>query len=132
MKKINLFNILFFLIFSIVLSTSVIAQEKPVEKHPSECTCENCSSKDHKCSEDCSDGCKHAHAMKDGEVKHVCTEECHAKGCDFVKAKEARAALDVNEDGKIYECPMKCDASDVAGECLKCGMELKEVSVTES
>ena len=73
-----------------------------------------------------------AKTAKTATVKHTCTAECHDKGCDFVKAKEARAALDVNSDGYIYECSMKCDASDHAGECSKCGMELKKVSVKES
>lgn len=38
--------------------------------------------------------------------------------------------IDKNNDGIIYECPMKCEeASDKAGECSKCGMNLKEISI---
>jgi hypothetical protein len=40
--------------------------------------------------------------------------------------------IDKNNDGVIYQCPMKCEASDEAGECSKCGMKLKEVSVTNT
>ena len=36
--------------------------------------------------------------------------------------------IDKNNDGIVYECPMKCEeASDKPGECSKCGMALKEV-----
>ncbi len=41
--------------------------------------------------------------------------------------------IDKNNDGVIYECPMKCeDASDKPGECSKCGMDLKKVPVNKS
>ncbi len=41
--------------------------------------------------------------------------------------------IDKNNDGIIYECPMKCEeASDKAGECSKCGMDLKEISIKNS
>ena len=93
---------------------------------------------EHECTDECkTHGCDYVKAkeakaeMKSNTKapKHVCTDECHEKGCDFVKAKEVRAALDINNDGLIYECPMKCESSDHAGECSKCGMELKKVSV---
>ena len=135
MKKTNLINSIFAVAFAILLSTSVFAQEKPCTEKAKEC----CSSKTakHVCTDECKTaGCdvvkaKEAKACADA-AKHVCTDECHDKGCDVVKAKEARAALDVNNDGYIYECSMKCDASDNAGECSKCGMDLKKVSVKES
>ena len=42
-------------------------------------------------------------------------------------------SIDKNNDGIIYECPMKCEApSDKPGECSKCGMALKEVSVKDA
>ena len=105
MKKINLINAIFVLAFTILLSTSMLAQEKPMKAHPENCTCENCGSmsesSDHECD---ANGCTHAVAVKESsatakQIKHVCTDECHDKGCDYVKAKEARAALDVNGDG---------------------------------
>ena len=41
--------------------------------------------------------------------------------------------IDVNNDGVIYECPMKCEpASDEPGECSKCGMNLKKTSVKKA
>lgn len=134
MKKIKLINSLFVLIFSILLSVSVFAQEKPSTEKAKAC----CADKTvkHACAEECKTaGCDVAKAKEAkacSDVAHVCTEECKTAGCDAVKAKEARAALDVNKDGSIYECSMKCDATDHAGECSKCGMELKKVSVKES
>ncbi|MCK5086705.1 MAG: hypothetical protein KAQ90_04245 [Melioribacteraceae bacterium] len=40
------------------------------------------------------------------------------------------AAIDANEDEKVYECPMDWNViSDQEGNCPKCGMKLKEYSV---
>jgi len=42
-------------------------------------------------------------------------------------------SIDKNNDGVIYECPMKCEApSDKPGECSKCGMALKEISIKDA
>ncbi len=42
-------------------------------------------------------------------------------------------SIDKNNDGVVYECPMKCEApSDKPGECSKCGMSLKKVSVKDA
>ena len=134
MKKTNLINSLFAVAFALLLSTSVFAQEKPSTEKSKEC----CSSKTakHVCTDECKtagcDAVKANEAKACEETKHVCTDECHDKGCDEVKANEARAALDLNKDGYIYECSMKCETSDNAGECSKCGMDLKKVSVKES
>lgn len=133
MKKIKIINSLFILVFAVMLSSSVFAQEKPCTEKAKAC----CSDKtaNHVCAEECKTAGCDAVKAKEGNttsVKHVCKDECHDKGCDVVKAKEARAALDVNSDGNIYECSMKCEASDKAGECSKCGMELKKVSVKDS
>lgn len=49
------------------------------------------------------------------------------------KGMKGHMSIDKNKDGKIFECPMKCEAGkDVAGECSKCGMKLKEVSIKDS
>ncbi len=137
--------------FSLLLSSSIFAQEKPAKKDAcctttakhkctDECKTLGCDAvkakgakAKHKCTSECKTiGCAavDAKVAKTKAPKHVCTAECKEKGCDFVKAKEARAALDLNHDGSIYECPMKCEAgSDKPGNCSKCGMELKKVSV---
>ncbi len=40
--------------------------------------------------------------------------------------------IDKNKDGYVYECPMKCEApKDVPGECSKCGMTLKKISIKD-
>ncbi|MCF8242903.1 MAG: hypothetical protein K9J16_16105 [Melioribacteraceae bacterium] len=39
-------------------------------------------------------------------------------------------SLDVNTDGKLFQCPMCVDViSDAEAECPKCGMKLKELTV---
>lgn len=41
--------------------------------------------------------------------------------------------IDKNEDGKVYQCTMCADQiSDEAGNCKKCKMKLKEVSVDDA
>ena len=43
------------------------------------------------------------------------------------------AVIDVNNDGKVYSCPMCSDViSDEAGRCPKCEMKLKEYSIEDS
>ena len=132
MKK--LINSLFAVAFLVVLSTTVFAQEKPAHKHDKVMV----EDVKHDCTGECMDKeCDSEEAKASMEanattVEHVCTAECKTKGCDYVKAQEARAALDKNKDGYIYECPMKCEATDAAGECSKCGMKLKKTSVKES
>lgn len=40
---------------------------------------------------------------------------------------------DMNDDGMVYQCPMDWEVlSDEAGECPKCGMKLKEVTVDKA
>ncbi len=42
-------------------------------------------------------------------------------------------AIDVNNDGNVYQCPMDFDVlSDKPGECSKCGMKLKEVTIEKA
>jgi len=59
MKKV--INSFFVLAFLAALSTTAFAQEKP--------------------------GHKHSDKAMTQDVKHVCTDECLTKGCDYVKAK---------------------------------------------
>jgi len=41
--------------------------------------------------------------------------------------------FDKNHDGMVYQCPMCADEiSDKPGECPKCGMEMKKVTLTEA
>ncbi|VAX18523.1 hypothetical protein MNBD_IGNAVI01-1845 [hydrothermal vent metagenome] len=136
MKKV--INSFFALALLVVLSTTIFAQKKPAQKHSDKAMMQDVK---HVCTAECKTKghdyvkAKEAKAAMEANaaaVEHVCTEECKTKGHDYVKAKEARAALDKNQDGFIYECPMKCEATDEAGECSKCGMELKKTSVKES
>ncbi len=42
-------------------------------------------------------------------------------------------SIDKNNDGVVYECPMKCEApSDKPGECSKCGMKLKKIAIKDA
>lgn len=41
--------------------------------------------------------------------------------------------VDKNKDGKVYQCPMCADQlADDPGECPKCGMDLKEISLEKA
>lgn len=41
-------------------------------------------------------------------------------------------SIDINSDGKIYECPMDWNVlDDKAGNCPTCGMNLKEYTLDE-
>jgi len=41
--------------------------------------------------------------------------------------------VDKNKDGKVYQCPMCADQiADDPGECSKCGMDLKEISLEKA
>lgn len=43
------------------------------------------------------------------------------------------ASLDVNEDGKLWECPMDWNViDDNAGNCTVCGMKLKEYTLEQT
>ncbi len=42
-------------------------------------------------------------------------------------------AIDMNKDGKVFQCPMDWNViSDAAAKCPECKMKLKEVSVKEA
>lgn len=42
-------------------------------------------------------------------------------------------AIDMNKDGKVFQCPMDWNViSDAAGKCPECKMKLKEVSLKEA
>ncbi len=70
--------------------------------------------------------------VKTNKSEKKCTSEC-CSSKDVDAKMSDHSVIDKNKDGKIFECPMKCEAGkDVAGECSKCGMKLKEVSIKES
>lgn len=79
----------------------------------------------------------HSNMMKK-DKKADCGENNEAPCCGDKKIKSndsnnnvmGATEIDKNKDGYVYECPMKCEpASDKPGECSKCGMNLKKVSV---
>jgi YHS domain-containing protein len=42
-------------------------------------------------------------------------------------------AIDKNDDGKIFQCPMEVNViSDSKGECPECGMNLKEITIQDA
>jgi hypothetical protein len=42
-------------------------------------------------------------------------------------------AVDVNKDGKVYQCPMDYNVlSDQPGNCTECNMDLEEVTIAEA
>lgn len=79
------------------------------------------------------------HSAADGSESHEMHEshenqESHeAVESSLVRTgKIDLAAIDENEDGKLYECPMDWNViSDDKGECPVCGMHLKEYSTAD-
>ncbi|MBU0474051.1 MAG: hypothetical protein KKF62_07790 [Bacteroidetes bacterium] len=107
MKATNLIKGMFVIGFTLILSTSLFAQEKPSTEKAKAC----CSDKapKHVCTDECKTaGCdvvkaKEAKACAD-VAKHVCTDECKTAGCDVVKAKKAKACADVAKHVCTDEC----------------------------
>jgi hypothetical protein len=105
----NLLKIVSFSIFTLLLVVGSSFAQEEVKSAKSEKKCGSgcCSTKD-----------------SDSKMKHSKMEN---------KQMSNHHSIDKNKDGKIFECPMKCEAGkDAAGECSKCGMKLKEISVKDS
>ena len=104
MKTINLVKTASILIFVLILSSNVFAQDKPAKADEC-CT----TTAKHVCTDECKTaGCdvvkaKEAKACAD-VVKHVCTDECKTAGCDVVKAKEAKRSVDAKKHVCTDEC----------------------------
>jgi Heavy metal binding domain len=91
------------------------------------------SNKTMKCEDDKKSCCGDKDAKR-GEMYHSKMMEKHGKKMDHMNHKmenhSNNKSVDKNDDGIVYECPMKClPASDKAGTCSKCGMNLIEVNV---
>ena len=119
MKTINILKTLLVVGLTLILSTSVFAQDKLAKGKDKECcpttTKSNCKEDcktsgcdtaevieahaTHKCTSECKTvGCaivkaKEAKATKACSTKHVCTSECKTAGCDALKVKEAKAMI---------------------------------------
>ena len=101
----NLLKIVSFSIFTLLLAVGLSFAQEEVKSTKSDKKCGSgcCSTKDDA-------------KMKMENMDHKEMSDHHS--------------IDKNKDGKIFECPMKCEAGkDAAGECSKCGMKLKEVSI---
>ena len=74
-------------------------------------------------------------SKKEIKAKKGCSGGCCSDRTEMVESKDHSSIInlrsaDKNKDGVVYECPMKCElAQDKEGECSKCGMKLKEVSL---
>lgn len=66
-------------------------------------------------------------------LKKTSVNNVHAemlKSLEKQNVKNNLNKIDKNKDDKVFQCPMKCELpKDKAGECSKCGMNLKEVSI---
>lgn len=83
-------------------------------------------------------------SIKDAEQKLVQSESKMMRHdhMDHAKMEKASAdegenndvaAIDKNNDNKVFQCPMCSDQiSDENGKCAKCGMDLKEVSTKDA
>jgi len=142
MKATNIIKTMAVVTLTLLLSTSMFAQDKPAKKDAccsetakhvctDECKTEGCAAvkakegktAKHVCTEECkTEGCAAVKAEECEAAKHVCTEECKTKGCDAVKAKECKTAEHVCR----YECKTAgCDAvkakEGISYECpMKC------------
>ena len=70
-----------------------------------------------------------------GEQKETSNEEVK-KDSEMSKSELVREgvidvkAIDLNNDGKVFECPMDWDViGDTSGVCPTCGMDLKEYTI---
>ncbi len=128
MKTRSIIKTMAIVAFSLLLSSSIFAQEKPVKKDAcctttakhkctDECKTAGCDAVKaksakvkHQCTDECNTiGCAavDAKAAKANSAKHVCTSECKTAGCDAVKAKEAKAMMHkCNDDCKENGCSM--------------------------
>jgi len=65
---------------------------------------------------------KHGDKMNNMKMNHENMDKSKMENHSSYKS------IDKNNDGIVYECPMKCEpASDKHGDCSKCGMKLKEI-----
>ncbi len=105
----NILKIVSFTIFTILLTVGSSFAQEEVKASKSE----------KKCSAGCCSTKEAGTEMKMEGMEH--------------KEMSEHMSIDKNKDGKIFECPMKCEAAkDKPGECSKCGMNLKEVSIKEA
>ena len=107
------FMIIFIFITLIFLSSGTILAQHP---HGSDSTKTEmkkmgcCKNMDHS---------KHEMKSKENEVNY--------------EEKIDLGKMDMNNDGKVYQCPMCSDQlSDEQGKCAKCGMNLEEVSIEDA
>jgi hypothetical protein len=74
-------------------------------------------------------------SRKESKTKKGCGGGCCSNKTEMAESDDHSSMMklksaDKNNDGVVYECPMKCEpAQDEEGECSKCGMKLKEVSL---
>ncbi|MDP4116634.1 MAG: heavy metal-binding domain-containing protein [Bacteroidota bacterium] len=104
-------------------------------KEKAECkTKKDCCKKDTK---ECKSDKKETSCKKDCTTdKKTCTDTKEKAGLKNTTVKKAiidLKKLDLNKDGKIFQCTMCADQlSDVAGKCPKCKMDMKEVSLKDA
>ncbi len=86
MKVTNIIRTIAIVALTLLLSTTMLAQEKPAKATK--------SMQKHVCTDECkTDGCATVKAKeaKTTMTKHKCTDECHTIGCAAVDAKAAKA-----------------------------------------
>ena len=68
------------------------------------------------------------------EQQQTISESKSSVDSTIIRDKNADVSkIDVNKDGKVYECQMDYDViSDNPGVCPKCGMKLEEVTVKQA
>ncbi|NOX18661.1 MAG: hypothetical protein GXO87_10335 [Chlorobi bacterium] len=75
----------------------------------------------------------HKMSVKDAEAKmSMKGEGMHERMEMHKEGAMSAASIDKNKDGKVYGCAMCAEFSDKDGECSKCGMKYKEMSVKDA
>lgn len=112
LKKNNL--IAFIIAFTLVFSSASFAQEKQMQMKDSSKT----NMMMHKM-KGMNDKKSDLHSLSDSSIVR--------KGIIDLNA------IDKNNDGKIFQCPMELNViSDSNGECPECGMNLREISIQDA
>ena len=79
--------------------------------------------------------CKQEEPKKEAPAPVTQTEtKANKVDSTLIRSKDVNvASLDLNEDGKVFQCPMDAQViSDSAGQCPICGMDLEEVSIAKA
>lgn len=81
-------------------------------------------------------GCTNEDNNHNGMPQHDGMSQQNSTSADSSLVRDANvdvSSIDINKDGKVYQCPMHFEViSDHSATCPLCKMDLEEVSVTDA